>query len=127
ELRFLLEELLDAEPSGLIAVAGDFNAADHEVPLNLIVGAEENTGNPLLAKRALVVLDRALPADRRWSVLHRGRRQMLDHILASQALHGRVRSVDIHDEALSDELIGYARHISASGSAHAPVVAEFAI
>src|SRR5262249_15191134 len=69
ELRFLLEELLDAEPSGLIAVAGDFNAADHEVPLNLIVGAEENTGNPLLAKRALVVLDRALPADRRCTVL----------------------------------------------------------
>ena len=50
---------------------------------------------------------------------------MLDHILASQALHGHCRSVAIHNEALSDELIGYARHISASASGHAPIVAEF--
>ena len=127
ELRFLLEELLDDDPSALIAIAGDFNAEDHEVPINLVVGAEENTGNPLLAKRSLVVLDRALSSDRRWSVLHHGRRQMLDHILASQALHGRFRSIDVHNEALSDELVAYARHIRASGSSHAPIVAEFAI
>jgi endonuclease/exonuclease/phosphatase family metal-dependent hydrolase len=125
EARLLLEQLFDADASGLIAVAGDFNAEDHEVPLNLIVGAEVNTGNPLLARRSLVVLDRAVPLDRRWSVLHHARPQMLDHILASQALHGRFRSIEIHNEALSDELIGYARHVSASASAHAPVVAEF--
>jgi predicted extracellular nuclease len=83
--------------------------------------------SPLLAQRSLVVLDRAVPADRRWSVLHHGRRQMLDHILASQALHGRFRSIEVHNEALSDELIGYARHMCASASAHAPVVAEFDI
>jgi len=52
---------------------------------------------------------------------------MLDHILASQALHGRFRSIEVHNEALSDELIGYARHMCASASAHAPVVAEFDI
>jgi len=127
ELRFLLEELFDNNGSALIAVAGDFNAEDHEVPITLAVGAEENTGNPLLAKRSLVVLDRSVPLDRRWSVLHHGRRQMLDHILASQALNGRFRSVEIHNEGLSDELIGYARHISASASSHAAVVAEFAV
>jgi len=127
EARMLLERLFDAHPSGLIAVAGDFNAEDHEVPLNLIVAAEENTGNPLLARRSLVVLDRAVPEDRRWSVLHHGRRQMLDHILASQALHGCFRSIEVHNEALSDELIGYSRHMCASASAHAPVVAEFDI
>jgi endonuclease/exonuclease/phosphatase family metal-dependent hydrolase len=127
EVRLLLEQLFDADASGLIAIVGDFNAEDHEVPLNLMVGGEENTGNPLLAQRALVVLDRAVPTDRRWSVLHHGRRQMLDHILSSQALHGCFRSIEIHNEALSDELIGYARHISASASTHAPVVAEFDI
>ena len=79
EVRLLVEQLFDADASRLVAVAGDFNAEDHEVPLTLVVGAEENTGNPLLAPRALVVLDRAVPADRRWSVLHHGRRQMLDH------------------------------------------------
>jgi len=127
ETRLLLERLFDAQPSGRIAVVGDFNAEDHEVPIKLIVAAEENTGNPLLAQRSLVVLDRAVPADCRWSVLHHGRRQMLDHILASQALHGCFRSIEIHNETLSDELIGYGRHMCASGSAHAPVVAEFDI
>jgi endonuclease/exonuclease/phosphatase family metal-dependent hydrolase len=127
EVRLLLEQLFDADASALIAIAGDFNAEDHEVPLNLIVGAEENTGNPLLAQRSLVVLERAVPADRRWSVLHHGRRQMLDHILSSQALHGYFRSIEIHNEALSDELIGHARHMSASASTHAPAVAEFDI
>jgi endonuclease/exonuclease/phosphatase family metal-dependent hydrolase len=126
EVRLLLEKLFD-DRAGLIAVAGDFNAEDHEVPLKLIVGAEENTGNALLAQRSLVVLDRAAPADRRWSVLHHGRRQMLDHILSSQSLHGCFRSIEIHNEALSDEFVGYARHTSSSASTHAPVVAEFEV
>jgi endonuclease/exonuclease/phosphatase family metal-dependent hydrolase len=127
EVRLLLEELFDADASRLIAIAGDFNAEDHEVPLSLIVGAEESTGNPLLAQRSLVVLDRAVPADRRWSVLHHGRREMLDHVLSSQALHGCFRFIEIHNEALSDELLGYARHMSASASTHAPIVADFDI
>jgi len=127
ELRFLLEELFDQNASALITVAGDFNAEDYEIPLNLLVGAEENTGNPRLANRSLIVLDRALAADRRWSLLYHGRRQMLDHMLASQVLYGRFRSIDVHNETLSDELVGYARHIRTSGSAHAPLVAEFAL
>ena len=127
EVRLLVEQLFDADASRLVAFAGDFNAEDHEVPITLVVGAEENTGNPLLAPRALVVLDRAVPADRRWSVLHHGRRQMLDHILSSQALQACFRGIEIHNEALSDELIPYARHVSASASAHAPVVAQFDI
>ena len=126
EVRLLLEELFEGGTNRLIAVAGDFNAEDHEVPLRIVVGAEENTGNILLAKRALVVLDRALAEDRRWSVLHHGRPQMLDHILASQALRGRFRFIEVHNEALNDQLIGDARHVSASASSHAAVVAEFA-
>ena len=85
ELRLLLEQLLDADAHRLIAVAGDFNAEDHEVPLRIVIGAEEDTGNGALAGRSLVLLDRAIPEDRRWSVLHHGRREMLDHILVSRA------------------------------------------
>jgi endonuclease/exonuclease/phosphatase family metal-dependent hydrolase len=125
ELRLLLEQLLDTDAHRLIAVAGDFNAEDHEVPLRIVMGAEEDTGNGALAGRSLVLLDRAIPEDRRWSVLHHGRREMLDHILASRGLHSRFRSADVHNETLGDELIGYARHIRASASYHAPVVAEF--
>ena len=125
ELRLLLEQVLDADAHRLIAVAGDFNAEDHEVPLRIVIAAEEDTGNGALAARSLVLLDRAIPEDRRWSVLHHGRRAMLDHILVSRTLHGRFRSADVHNETLADELVGYARHIRASASYHAPVVAEF--
>jgi endonuclease/exonuclease/phosphatase family metal-dependent hydrolase len=126
ELRLLLETLFDADAHALIAVAGDCNAEDHEVPLRIIIGAEEGTGNPALTGRSLVLLDRALSEDRRWSIVHHGRPQMLDHIFASHALHSRFKAIEVHNEAVSDELIGYARHITASASSHAPVVAEFA-
>jgi endonuclease/exonuclease/phosphatase family metal-dependent hydrolase len=126
EVRLLVDELFDADPQALVAVAGDFNAEDHEVALRIVLGAEESTGNPSLSARSLVLLDRTLPEDRRWSVLHHGRPQMLDHVLASRALHSRFRAIEVHNETLADELVGYARHIQASASYHAPVVATFA-
>ena len=69
-----------------IVVAGDFNAGDHETPLKILAGAEEDTGNGLLAARSLAILDRSLPEDRRYSVMHHGRPEMLDHILCSRAM-----------------------------------------
>jgi endonuclease/exonuclease/phosphatase family metal-dependent hydrolase len=126
ELRLLLEQLFDTDPHGLIAVAGDFNAEDRETPLRLAIGAEEDTGNGALSARSLVLLDRALPEDLRWSVLHHGRPQMLDHILASRTLHGGFRSIEVHNETLGDELVGYAKGIRSPASYHAPLVAEFA-
>jgi len=127
ELRLLLDRLLEADPDRLIAVAGDFNAEDHETPLKIAVGAEEDTGNGALAPLALVVLDRALPQDRRWSVLHHARPQMLDHILSSRALYGHFLSIEVHNEALGDEALGYAKKINPPGSYHAAVVANFAL
>lgn len=127
ELRLLLDQLLGETPDRLVAVAGDFNAEDHETPLRIAVGAEEDTGNGALAGHAMAVLDRALPADRRWSILHHGRPQMVDHILASRALLGRFKSIEVHNETLGDELVGYAKVDRPPGSYHAAVVAELEI
>lgn len=124
ELRLLVDGILARDPERLIAVAGDFNAVDHETPVRLAAAAEEQTGNPALASRALVVLDRAIPADRRWSVLHRGRPEMLDHILASQSLSRHLRSIEAHNEGLGDETLDTA---AVAGSSHAALVAEFAL
>lgn len=127
ELRLLLDRLLAADPHGLIAVAGDFNAEDHQTPLKIAIGAEEETGNGQLTGHSLVVLDRAIANDRRWSVLHYGRPQMLDHILASRTLYAHFRSIEVHNETLGDEAVSYAKVDNPPGSYHAAVVAEFAI
>lgn len=125
ELRLLVDEILGATPTALVAVAGDFNAEDHETPLRLVVGATEDTGSSELAGQSLVVLDRALPADRRWTVVHGGRPQMLDHILASRTLWARFRTIEVHNEAIADEILAYAKAVEAAGSYHAGVVALF--
>lgn len=127
ELRLLVDQMLGEDPQRLIAVAGDFNAEDHEVALKIAVGAEEDTGNGALSAQSLVVLDRALSADRRWSVLHHGRPQMLDHILASRALYGCFRAIEVHNEALSDEAVAFGRVDNPPGSYHAGVAATFAL
>lgn len=127
ELRLLLEELFASDPHRLVAIAGDFNAEDHDNALRITIGAEEDTGNGALSPRSLVLLDRALPADRRWSVLHHGRPQMLDHILVSRSLYGHFREIEVHNETLGDELVGFGKGTRSPASYHAPLVAEFAI
>ena len=125
ELRLLVEELLRGDAAKLIAVAGDFNAPDSSTALLIAVAPEENLGASELAANSLVVLDRAIPADRRWSILHHGRPQMVDHILASRLLYGRFRHVEVHNEWLGDEALGYGKGLHSAASYHAPVVAEF--
>jgi len=126
ELRLLVDERLDEDPERLIAVAGDFNAEDHETPLRLVAAAPEETGNAGLAARSLLVLDRAIPVERRWSVRHRDRREMLDHIVASRALARHLRTVEVLNETVADAASGAAQ-AGIAGSSHAPVVAELAL
>ncbi|MFM1813524.1 MAG: hypothetical protein RLZ98_219 [Pseudomonadota bacterium] len=125
ELRLLVEDLLDAAPHGDIAICGDFNAEDHETPLKIVVAGEEDTGSGRLSTRSMAILDRNIPADRRFSVLHHGRKQMLDHIVVSRTLLSRFRTIEVHNETLTDELVSYTRVQHPTGSHHAPLVATF--
>jgi hypothetical protein len=105
--------------------SGDFNAQDHDTELRLACAGEDNTGSGHLAPRVLTPVARSLPADRRFTVLHHGRPEMLDHILASRSLFASFASVEIHNEMLDDELIAYGRIERVPDSLHAPVVASF--
>jgi endonuclease/exonuclease/phosphatase family metal-dependent hydrolase len=125
ELRLAVEALLRKDPECAIAVAGDFNAEDYGPTLRLAIAGEEDMGAGELAGRSLIVLDRAIAADRRYSVLHHGRQQMLDHILASRALYGHFRAIEVHNEGLGDEALGYGKAMQAAASYHAPLVATF--
>ena len=125
ETRLLVETLMETDPEALIAVCGDFNADLYQTPVRMIRGDEEDAGNPHLVARTLVPLERSLPQSQRYSVVHHGRPQMLDHILVSRPLLAWYRGAEVHNEALGDELVGAHSVPGGPESFHAPVVGEF--
>ena len=50
---------------------------------------------------------------------------MVDHLLVSRALMAFYRGLEIHNEALGDEVVAYAGIDRSPESFHAPLVAEF--
>lgn len=127
EARLLVDQLFDAEPEALIAVAGDLNAETRETPVRALCGDIEETGNPSLSSRMLSLVESDVPRDKRFSVLHRGLRLMLDHMLVSPALERAHRHSQILNETLADEYYAYIAGEHAKDSFHAPVVADFEV
>jgi endonuclease/exonuclease/phosphatase family metal-dependent hydrolase len=125
EIRLAVERVFEADVAALVAVAGDLNAEEFAPALRLLVAAGDDTGNGALAPRVLIPVDRSVAADRRYSVLHHGRPQMLDHILVSRTLLGLLGDVEVHNETLADELLGAGKQLP--GSFHAPLVARFTL
>jgi endonuclease/exonuclease/phosphatase family metal-dependent hydrolase len=124
EARLLVDRLLDDDPHARIVVAGDLNAEDREMPVRLLAAETTDTGNGALAARSLMPVARSLPQDQRFTVVHAGRRLMLDHILISRALLGGLRSVAAHNETVADEAHAVAGILHPTESSHAPLVAE---
>jgi endonuclease/exonuclease/phosphatase family metal-dependent hydrolase len=127
ETRLAVERIFDIDPDASILICGDMNAVENEMPLRILRADEEDTGNGALAPRVLFPLEATLPGERRFSVRHAGRQMMLDHILASRFLTARLKSVEIHNETLGDEVVGYALAHASPETYHAPVVAEFVV
>jgi predicted extracellular nuclease len=126
QTRLLIDEIFDAQGIGaLISVAGDFNSQADEVPVKAICGPVEETGNPDHATRIMILCENNIPESTRYSLLHLGRGQMLDHIIASRSLIRYFRHAEIHNEALPDESGAFRQDTKFPESDHAPVVAEF--
>ncbi|MGE4280596.1 MAG: endonuclease/exonuclease/phosphatase family protein [Magnetospirillum sp.] len=125
EARLLVEKMFDVDAGVRLVVCGDFNCDDREAPLRTLMGDEEDTGNGHLAPRMLVPAERSVADSQRFSVIHHGRKVMLDHLLLSRSLLGDLVSCEVHNEALGDELVSPARIWEAPDSYHAPMVAEF--
>jgi endonuclease/exonuclease/phosphatase family metal-dependent hydrolase len=124
EARLLVDRLFDADPEALVAVMGDLNAEEHETPVRLLAAETTDTGNGTLATRALIPVARSLPADRRFTTVHAGRRLLVDHILVSRPLLTALREAAIHNETLPDEAYASATLAHPTESTHAPVLAE---
>lgn len=125
EVRMLVDRLFDADPDARILVSGDFNAEEREPPARIIAADLEDTANGRLAGRVMVPLEHSLPESRRYSIIHQGRKIMLDHMFASRALLSVYRGMEIHNEALGDELVAYTTIAGSPESYHAPIVASF--
>ena len=125
EARLLIDRIFDQDAHALILLAGDFNAEEREVPLRLVTGNPEDTGNGQLSSRALVLLEHSVPELQRFTIIHRGRKQMLDHLLVSRSLFGAYRRIEIHNEMLDDELVAFTLINATTESYHAPIVADF--
>jgi endonuclease/exonuclease/phosphatase family metal-dependent hydrolase len=125
EARLFIEGIFDSEPEARLLVCGDLNADSFETPTRLLCGAPEDGapgGDRAFAGRWLERLDARVEAGSRHSVIHDGRRVLLDHLLASPALARACAGVEILNEGLADEARAQA---AVAGSLHAPAVARF--
>ncbi|MCB8981872.1 MAG: endonuclease/exonuclease/phosphatase family protein [Ardenticatenaceae bacterium] len=131
ELRVLIDDIFDkldvsGEPKYIVA-CGDFNADVSDVPLQAIMGPVEETGNTGLIERVMVPCEQSVPETSRYSLLHLGKKEMLDHILASRQLLTYYRGSEIHNEVLHDESGAFRTDDKFPESDHAPLVAEFVL
>lgn len=127
ELRRRLDDLFDADEDARVLVCGDLNADVAGTALRILRAEVEDTGNATLEPRSLVALEDAIPEARRYTVIHRGRRQVLDHLLASRSIAKGHVSTEVANDDLLDEYELAARGIEPIGSLHAPLVAEIEI
>lgn len=126
ELRLAVEALFDADSEAQVVLAGDFNATSETGTIRLLRADPDDTGSPELESRRLYQLDAALPPERRKTVIHRGKGQALDHILASPAMTARTTHVKVFNYDLPDEVFDSGNGDYA-GSYHAAMLAEFEI
>jgi endonuclease/exonuclease/phosphatase family metal-dependent hydrolase len=125
ECRTLIDHIFDHDINAHIVTCGDFNADSDSVPVNAIRGRIEDTGNPDLTNRVMIPCENSIPESSRYSHLHQGKGNMLDHVLVSRSLLGAYIKTEIHNEILPDESIAYATDKKFPESDHAPVIAEF--
>jgi len=122
EARLFVERLFDENPHAWIVVCGDLNADTFETPTRILQAGFGDIERMDLRGRALEPLESRVPAAQRYSVIHDGRKVLLDHILASEQLARLCAGVAIDIGGLEDE---FTAQEPAPASFHAPVIATF--
>lgn len=92
-VRTACDQLLEGRAEGQVVVVGDLNATPDAMPLRVLRGG---------GAWALTDLTRAVPEAERFSIVHEGRREQIDHALATSELAARVQSVRFENGELRD-------------------------
>lgn len=131
ETRKLIDTILDEAQDDVkkanILVCGDLNSDPGEVPIEAMCGSIENTGNYTLNSKEMISCEKTIPETSRYTYLHFGRKELLDHMLISKAMIPYYRYSAVYNETLHDESVGFATEQKFPESDHAPFVAEFEI
>ncbi|OCR02748.1 hypothetical protein BCD67_17930 [Oscillatoriales cyanobacterium USR001] len=85
-----VDSLLAVDPKANVIVAGDLNDFQFSEPLNIVRGIPGGSGTPILNN-----LIETLPENERYTYDFQGNAQVLDHILASDALFKNLDSFDV--------------------------------
>lgn len=125
EARVFIDTLFAADPEAMIVLGGDLNAESGEVPVRAVRGEVEDHGNSALNGQTMYPCENSVPESARFTLYHRGAKNMLDHLLVSRALMACYRGAEIHSEIVRDESIAFATDKKYPSSDHAPVIAEF--
>jgi endonuclease/exonuclease/phosphatase family metal-dependent hydrolase len=125
ETRMLVDKIFAQEgDNAIVVVGGDYNADLGSVPFKTIVGSVDDTSNPDLRPGVLIPCEMNVPSTKRFSLLHRGIGNMIDHIAVSQAFYPYWEETVIFNELLPDKSIAFAT-TKFPESDHAPIVAHF--
>jgi endonuclease/exonuclease/phosphatase family metal-dependent hydrolase len=126
ETRLVIDDIFQKKgKDSLIVVGGDFNAEIGSVPFKAIVGSSQDTQNADISDLVMVPCEYNVPPEQRYSLLHHGKGNMLDHLIVSKALYPHWERTSIYNEILPDESLRYADDKKFPESDHAPVVAHF--
>jgi endonuclease/exonuclease/phosphatase family metal-dependent hydrolase len=112
-VRGIVDGLLASNSAARVAVVGDLNDGPASLPLRIVCG------------KSLAPCTSRLPAEARWSILHRGAKEQLDHVLASQELASHVTEARFLNAGLRDHSL-LDPSITTVDSDHAPLVVRFA-
>jgi exonuclease III len=127
EARIVIDKIFNINQQSDIIVCGDFNSTIDDVPVMTLRGDVENTGNANLTGRILLPCELTVPESSRYSLIHQGKGEMIDHILVSRSLLSFYHNAEVHNEMLHDKSVAFSTNIKYPESDHAPVIAEFFI
>jgi len=125
ETRILIDNIFVNDPEAAIVVAGDLNAQIGAVPFRTIVGSMREVSNPDLGPFIMVPCEFNVPLDKRYSLLHHGKGNMLDHVIVSKSLYPYWKGTEIFNELIPDKSIAFSLPEYYPESDHAPVIAQF--
>ncbi len=132
-VRAYVTELLDGNgQQRAVVVAGDLNDEPEAATTQMLhgpPGSEIGTGGFERPDQGdgqrLWNLAPYIPAERRFSRIYRGRGELIDHLLASHALVGRITTVTTGDTEITSVTDQPAERRDEPGSDHRPVMAQF--